>query len=175
MAAATSSELAPFPFHRKRQSGVFSTNTSLVFREEATGFTWESEAQGQGGVEPSATEQHFMHIQTETDLHRSGGVGAALADVEEPCAAGLGLSTLTGRPTQVDDQGLVLKQAHKMGGFLTLSDTNLQRHSHTHRVCRRMLLCVLVNQQPGPGSLSSECGSLYAKLTADVSEDNRLM
>lgn len=51
--------------------------------------------------------------------------------MKEPRAAWLSLATLAGCPTLMDDHGLVLKQAHKMGGFFTLSDPNLWRYSHT--------------------------------------------
>lgn len=49
----------------------------------------------------------------------------------EPCAGRLALTARTGRPTEVDDQRLVLKQAHEMSWFLALSHTDLQRHSNS--------------------------------------------
>lgn len=64
-----------------------------------------------------------------TDLNTPHGCCGAHADVEESCAASLALTRLAGCPAQVDDQGFVLKQAHKMRGFMALSDTNLCRHS----------------------------------------------
>lgn len=63
------------------------------------------------------------------DLNGSSSFGGALADMEEPCAAWRAVTTFTGCPTQVDDKGFVFKQAHKMGGFLALSDPNLKKHS----------------------------------------------
>lgn len=64
------------------------------------------------------------------DLDTTCGFVGALADMEEPCVAGLTLTTLAAGPTQVDDQRLVLKQAHKMRRFSALSDTNLPRQEH---------------------------------------------
>lgn len=65
------------------------------------------------------------------DLHSSCGFGGALANMEEPRAARFAVAKLTGRPTQVDDQRLVLKQAHEMWGLLALSDPDLQKQQHS--------------------------------------------
>lgn len=50
--------------------------------------------------------------------------------MEESRAAWLTLTTMAACPTQVDDQRLVLKQAHKMRRFFALSDTDLPRQEH---------------------------------------------
>lgn len=42
LAASFSSGVPPFPTHSIRALGVFSTNTSLVFKDEALGSTWIS-------------------------------------------------------------------------------------------------------------------------------------
>lgn len=62
------------------------------------------------------------------DLDSSSSFGGALADMEEPCAAWLAVTSFTGRPTQVDDKRFVFKQAYKVWGFLALSDPNLKKH-----------------------------------------------
>lgn len=70
-----------------------------------------------------------FNVINDTDLNSPRGFGGAPADVEKTFAAGLALARAAGRPAQVDQQRVALKQAHKMGGFLALSDTNLTRHS----------------------------------------------
>lgn len=45
--------------------------------------------------------------------------------MEESRAGRSALTTLTGRPTQVDHQGLVPEQADQMSGLFALSDADL--------------------------------------------------
>lgn len=77
----------------------------------------------------SSVRLRIFGVESEADLNSPCGFGGALADVEEPCAGRFGVATVTACATQVDDQRLVLKQAHKMSRFLALSDTNLSKHS----------------------------------------------
>ena len=72
-----------------------------------------------------------FNVVNSTDLNGPCGFGGALADMEEPCAGRLALTFLRRRPTKVDDQRLLFKQAHKMRWFVALSDTNLRRYSNS--------------------------------------------
>lgn len=54
--------------------------------------------------------------------------------MKESCVARLALARLAGSSTQMDDQGLVLKHAHKMRRFLALSDPNLPGHSSGNNI-----------------------------------------
>lgn len=132
-AASISSPVCPFPFHKYRASGVFSTNTSFVFRAEAVGSTWVGETQTEGGFDVNRSLESVCLstsiVVREADLNGPRGLGGGLADVEESFAARLTLAPLAARPTQVDDQKLVLEHAHEVRRFLALSDANLPRHS----------------------------------------------
>lgn len=68
---------------------------------------------------------YIISLESEANLDSPCCFGGALADVEEPYASRFGIATVTACPTQVNDQRLVLKQAHKMSRLLALSDTNL--------------------------------------------------
>lgn len=83
----------------------------------------------------SVTNLHKCIVVHKTNLNDPRGFGGALADMEESCAAGLTLATLAACPTQVDDQRLALKQAHKVRRFLALSDTNLPRQERQTCMC----------------------------------------
>lgn len=70
-------------------------------------------------------KQNTRSVIHKADLDGTSGFGGAFADVEESRAAWRTVTVLAARPSQVDDQRLVLKQAHEVRRLLALSDTNL--------------------------------------------------
>lgn len=70
-------------------------------------------------------KQNTRSVIRKADLDGTSGFGGAFADVEESRAARRTLTVLAACPSQVDDQRLVLKQAHEVWRLLALSDTNL--------------------------------------------------
>lgn len=64
-------------------------------------------------------------------LNSARSPSGALTDVEETCISCTGLASFSRSSTQKDDHRFALKQAHQMWRFLTLSDTHLQKRSHS--------------------------------------------
>lgn len=78
-------------------------------------------------------KQNTCSVINKADLDGTSGFGGALADVEESRAGWRTLTVPAARPSQVDDQRLVLKQAHEVRRLLALSDMNLPTQDRSVR------------------------------------------
>lgn len=127
-AATISSSLAPAPFHTNTQSDDFSTNTSLVFKLDADGSTYNGSYRW--FMRNITLYCMYESIQTVTDLDSTCGPRGALSNVEEASTSCFGLAVLAGCASSMDDHRFALEQTHQMGRFLTLC------HSHLSKLLR---------------------------------------